>query len=158
MTTNQEVTGSIPVGRTNLAVSGARWFRRKGLGGLSEAIDLVEACRRIAVWSEAPWMLENPVSTLSSYWRKPDYTFDLCEYGGYLDPPGDHYTKKTCLWTGNGFVMPSPKPVLPLEGSKMPHLPPAPDRADKRSMTPKGFTRAVFEANRASFFGCGIDF
>ena len=32
---------------TDLAVSGARWFRVKGMGGLANAIDLVEACRRI---------------------------------------------------------------------------------------------------------------
>lgn len=99
---------------TNVAVSGARWFREKGLGGLSEAVDLLEACRRICEWSEAPWMIENPVSTFSSYWREPDHTFDPCEYGGYLKPRGDAYTKKTCLWTGNGFVMPRKMPVEPV--------------------------------------------
>ena len=39
---------------TALAVSGARWFKGKGLAGLTEAIELVEACRRIAEWSRAP--------------------------------------------------------------------------------------------------------
>ena len=24
--------------------------------------------------------------------------FDPCDYGGYLDPIGDEYTKRTCLW------------------------------------------------------------
>ena len=32
---------------TNLAVSGARWFREKGMGGLTDALELVEACRRV---------------------------------------------------------------------------------------------------------------
>lgn len=132
---------------TNLAVSGARWFQNKGLGGLSEGIDLVEACRRICEWCETPWMIENPASTLSSYWRKPDYTFDPCDYGGYLDPPADHYTKKTCLWTGHNFVMPKRKPVDPVEGSKMHLMPPSKNRANKRSETPKGFAKAVFQAN-----------
>lgn len=143
---------------TNLAVSGARWFRKKGLGGLSKAIDLVETCRRIAEWSEAPWMLENPVSTLSSYWRRPDHIFQPCEYGGYLDPTGDHYTKKTCLWTGNGFRMPPPKPVLPLEGSKMHRLPSSADRSDMRSATPQGFSQAVFEENTCPLYEAQIDF
>jgi hypothetical protein len=58
-------------------------------------------------------MLENPVGVLSSYWRKPDHTFDPCDYGGYLNPAGDAYTKKTCLWTGGGFIMPGKKPVDP---------------------------------------------
>ena len=136
----------------NVAVSGARWFREKGLGGLSEAVDLLEACRRICAWSEAPWMIENPASTFSSYWRKPDHTFDPCEYGGYLNPPGDAYTKKTCLWTGGGFVMPKQKPVDPVEGSRMHRMGPSEDRAYKRSITPEGFARAAFEANARSLF------
>ncbi len=132
---------------TNVAVSGARWFREKGLGGLSEAVDLLEACRRICAWSESPWMIENPASTFSSYWRKPDQTFDPCDYGGWLSPAGDAYTKKTCLWTGNGFVMPQRKPIEPVEGSRMHLMPPSADRANKRSETPKGFAIAAFEAN-----------
>src|SRR5580658_3910391 len=61
---------------TDLAVSGARWFASKGLGRLSDALATANACRRICEWSNAPWLLENPVSMLSTYWRKPDYSFD----------------------------------------------------------------------------------
>ena len=60
---------------TNLAASGARWFEDKGLESLHESLGLVVACKRLCEASGAPWMLENPVGTLSSYWRKPDYTF-----------------------------------------------------------------------------------
>lgn len=89
---------------TNLAVSGARWFRDKGLPGLASAIQLVERCRDIAEWSGAPWMIENPVGTLSTYWRKPDDTFNPCDFAGYLeDPASEAYTKKTCLWHGGGL-------------------------------------------------------
>ncbi len=140
---------------TNLAVSGARWFREKGMGGLTEALEIVEACRRICEWSEAPWMLENPVSTLSSYWRKPDHSFDPCDFGGWLDPPDDAYTKRTCLWTGGGFVMPTKKPVEPSEGSKMHALPPTDDRGDLRSVTPRGFAKAVLVANCPNVSGEG---
>jgi len=73
---------------THVAVSGARWFRDKGLGSLIQSLQLFEASVRLAEWTGAPYMIENPVSTISSYWRKPDCTFDPCDYGGYLNPPG----------------------------------------------------------------------
>lgn len=127
---------------TNLAVSGARWFEDKGLESLHESLGLVVACKRICEASGAPWMLENPVGTLSSYWRKPDYTFQPWQYG-------DTYTKKTCLWTGNGFVMPKAWHATKPDGvtSAIHLMPPSADRGDKRSITPAGFARAVFEAN-----------
>lgn len=68
-----------------------------------------------------PWMVENPVGKMSKLWRKPDHYFHPFEYGGYLSgyeeqfhprmPRLDAYTKKTCIWCGNGFVMPPKKPV-----------------------------------------------
>jgi hypothetical protein len=133
---------------TNLAVSGARWFQDKGLRGLEDGIRLVRRCAEICQWTTAPWMLENPVSTLSTYWRKPDHKFDPCDFGGYMDPPGDTYTKRTCLWTGNGFRFPDPRPVFPVEGSRMHYMSPSDTRGDDRSVTPEGFARAVYEANR----------
>ena len=133
---------------TNLAVSGARWFQDKGLQGLIDGLEVVEACRKICEASGAPWMLENPVSTLSTYWRKPDFMFDPCDYAGYLDDPApEAYTKRTCLWTGGGFVMPEKRRVEPVLGSKMHLLPPSADRANLRSRTPAGFAKAVFMAN-----------
>lgn len=132
---------------THLAGSGARWFKQKGLSALIEGLTLVEMARRVAEWSGAPYMIENPSGTLSTYWRKPDHIFDPCDYGGYLPNGGDAYTKRTCLWTGGGFVMPERRTVEPTEGSKMHFLPPGPDRADLRSVTPEGFARAVYAAN-----------
>lgn len=134
---------------TDVAVSGARWFRDKGIGSLITALQLFKVAVSIAEWTGAPYMIENPVSTISSYWRKPDFVFDPCDYGGYLMPPGDAYTKRTCLWTGNGFVMPKKRRVRPVEGSRMHKLAPSADRATLRSVTPEGFAQAVFEANRS---------
>ena len=128
---------------THLAVSGARDFHRKGLRLLIDALELVESCRKLCEWYGCPWMLENPVSRLSTCWRKPDHTFDPSDYG-------DPYTKKTCLWTGGGFVMPPKHPVAAREGSKMHLMPPSSDRANLRSATPMGFARAVFAANARS--------
>jgi hypothetical protein len=132
---------------TDVAVSGARWFRDKGLGALVEALDLFDAALRLAEWTGAPYCIENPVSVVSTYWRKPDYIFDPCDYGGYLEPEADPYTKKTCLWTGNGFVMPKKRRITPFEGSKMHRIPPGKHRSSVRSVTPKGFAEAVFNAN-----------
>lgn len=133
---------------THLASSGARWFRDKGLGKLIEALELVEACRKVCEAEAAPWMVENPMGTLSTYWRPPDFTFDPSEFAGYLDDPTeDGYTKRTCLWTGGGFQLPRRRPWEATQGSKMHLLAPSADRADLRSVTPRGFARAVFEAN-----------
>lgn len=132
---------------THLAVSGARWFKDKGLPALIEALEIVNACREFCEASGAPYMIENPVSTLSTYWRKPDYTFHPWEYSSF--ELGDNYTKKTCLWTGNGFVMPKPAPAIGLgkPDDRIHKAPPSDERGDIRSATPMGFARAVFEAN-----------
>mgnify|MGYP001141198964 CR=1 FL=1 len=133
---------------THLAVSGARWFKEKGLGKLIEALQIVEACRDHCEAGGAPWMLENPVGTLSTYWRRPDYEFHPVHYSGWSpDPSQDEYTKKTCIWSGGGFVMPDRKPGEPTLGSLIHRMPPSEDRGDLRSATPLGFAYAVFAAN-----------
>src|SRR5690242_17181826 len=40
---------------TNLAVSGARWFREKRLYGLADGMEIVARCAAICEWSESPW-------------------------------------------------------------------------------------------------------
>lgn len=132
---------------TDQAVSGARWFRDKGLAGLASAIELVERARDICEWSGAPWMIENPVSVISSYWREPDATFHPSDFTAF--ELGDNYTKRTCLWYGNGFKMPTPKIAdgIGEPDDRIHRAPPSAGRANFRSATPMGFARAVFEAN-----------
>lgn len=127
---------------TNLAVSGARWFKEKGLYGLTDGLEIVSRCVAICEWSESPWLLENPVGTLSTYWRKPDYTFQPWNFG-------DMESKKTCLWTGGGFVMPEFEFIDKPDGVKEStwKMAPSADRGNMRSVTFPGFARAVFEAN-----------
>lgn len=135
---------------THLAVSGARWFREKGLNALVEGLSLFSRGIDILEWTGAPYMAENPVGVISSYFRKPDYTFDPCDYAGYLPPEGQQqeaYTKKTCLWTGHDFVMPAPRRVQPSARSPIHYMPPSEARGDLRSVTPAGFALAVYEAN-----------
>lgn len=147
----------------HLAVSGAAHFKGKGLRVLSEAIGLFATATEIANWLKVPYYLENPVSTIASYWRKPDYSFHLYEYGGYLPPDSPHprwakyianqdrYPKKTCLWTGYGFVMPEKIPVDCPEGYSTQYKKlggKSLKTKNIRSATPRGFARAVYEANK----------
>ncbi len=127
---------------THLANSGNKHKQGKGLARLIEGLQLVEACRRLCEASGAPWMLENPVGSLSTYWRKPDYTFQPWHYM-------DKESKRTCLWTGGGFSMPAFECLVRPDDVKEScwKMPPSAERADLRSITPPGFARAVFEAN-----------
>lgn len=132
---------------TDVAVSGAKHFRDKGLGALLRAVELFKRTVDLAELIAKSYLIEQPVSTISSYWRKPDHIFDPWHFTGY--EPGDNYTKRTCLWTGGGFVMPE-RYADPLAGkpdNRIHVCPPGPERANFRSATPKGFARAVFEAN-----------
>lgn len=137
---------------TDQAVSGSRWFkdesRDKGLAGLARAVELVERCRDILAWIEAPWLLENPVGTIASYWRKPDRYVEPWHFAGWNDDiERDNYTKKTGLWIGGGFVLPAQRPAAAPHRHDIHAMPPSADRADRRSETPTGFARAVFDAN-----------
>jgi hypothetical protein len=124
---------------TEFAGSGARWWEAKGEGPLLDALAIVDACLRIvAVHRPRWWVLENPVGRLGRWLGKPRFSFDPCNYG-------DGYTKRTCLW--GDFTIPAFRPVEPVEGSKMHRLPPSPDRAALRSVTPAGFARAFYEVN-----------
>lgn len=135
---------------THLTVAGARDFVKKGGYMYTDGINMFETARQAMAWSGAPYMLENPVGVLSSvpHIGKPDYIFEPYHYTGYCAE--DNYTKKTCLWTGNGFVMPPKNQDLTLgepDNKKIWHASPGKDRENIRSATPKGFAYAVFKAN-----------
>ncbi|WNO29967.1 DNA cytosine methyltransferase [Enterobacter phage SDFMU_EhYP] len=140
---------------TEFAGSGAK-HGHTGLSSLHNA----KMVKEIADAVNAKWMVENPVGKMSTLWRKPDHYFHPFEYGGYLTgkeesfhprmPAQDAYTKKTCLWVGNGFVMPEKKPVPHIGkfwgwaylGGK------SPKTKQLRSLTSRGFAQAVYLANR----------
>lgn len=132
----------------HLAVSGARWFRGKGLRALAQSVTLFATAAEFCEWTGAPYLIENPVSTISTYWRKPDHSFSPHDYAGWH--PDDNYTKKTCLWTGGGMVMPDPSPLdgAPPPDDRIHKMAPSPERAALRSQTPVGFACAVHAANR----------
>ena len=151
---------------TDMAVSGAAWFKKKAEANPSfqdEAVSYAVWCAEVFRSLKIPYFIENPVSVLATKWRKPDHKFHPYEYGGYIAKDDaqhplwpdyiadrDAYPKKTCLWTGNGFVMPPKVPVEPESGHSRQHLKLGGKSAKTkniRSATPRGFAIAVMAAN-----------
>ena len=131
----------------DLANSGNRWKAAKGLSKLRDAIGLFDRAVFWCEWFGVPYMIENPVSSISTYWRKPDHTFHPWHFSGLF--AGDTYNKKTCLWVGGGFAMPAPcHPDDVVPDDRIWRAAPGDGRADFRSETPRGFAIAVFRANR----------
>lgn len=150
----------------DVAVSGSLHFAKK----LAANPDCQRiACNRarlveqIATEAGCAWMHENPVSVLSTMWRKPDFHFHPSDYGGYLPEddvhprwpeyiaPRDAYPKKTGIRCGGGFIKPAMKPVERPKGfSTQFHKLGGKSAKTKqiRSETPRGFALAVFEANQ----------
>lgn len=80
--------------------------------------------------TECPWIKEYPVK-----WK-----FDPCDFG-------DPYTKKTVLW--GDYKIPQYKtPTLFVIPEYIHNMAPGPDRSAKRSVTPKGFAQAFYQANK----------
>ena len=77
---------------THTAISGSRWFRDKGLYALKESIDIFTVSEKLCIWTEAPYFVEHPVSIISSYKGKPDYTFHPYHYAKIHK--FDNYSKK----------------------------------------------------------------
>lgn len=155
---------------TDMAVSGAAHFKAKAKANPSFQMDAVGYAVDCADFFEdlgVPYFIENPVSVLATQWRKPDYRFHPYEYGGYIpDDQAEHprwpeyiaardaYPKKTCLWTGGGFVMPTKVSVTVPTGYSTQHkkLGGKSQRTkDIRSATPRGFAIAVCEANMVEY-------
>ena len=135
---------------TDVAVSGARWFEDKRKNDphfQAKAALVAEQCRMIGLCAGAPWGFENPVSVFSSIFGSSDYSFHPHEFTGHCHD--DNYTKKTCIWSGNGFVMPEScrNESLGNPDNRIHACPPSEERANIRSATPRGFAKAVFLAN-----------
>jgi hypothetical protein len=105
----------------DLAVTGAKHFWKKAqLNGnfQHDAIYLFRSVERIGERAKVPYSAENPTSRVSTLYRKPNFSFQPHEYGGYLPEDDEHpdypqyiegrdrYPKTTNLWQGNGFKNP----------------------------------------------------
>ena len=150
---------------TDLAVSGAAWFaKKKAINNLfqEEAMTLFYLVESLGNRLSCKWGLENPISVASTLWRKPDFKFHPYEYGGYLPVNDTHplypeyisardaYPKRTCIWSGNGFIEPVKNPVDCAPGYSDQHKKlggKSLKTKNIRSATPRGFAEAVFIAN-----------
>jgi hypothetical protein len=117
---------------TDLAVSGARWFKEKrGDGRQQRAIEFFMQFAnykgRIAI--------ENPVSIMSTVWRKPDQIIQPWQFGH-----GE--TKQTCLWL-NGLPPLYPTEIVSGREQKVWRMTPGPERAKLRSKTYPGIAKAM---------------
>jgi len=116
---------------THLAVSGARWFKDK----VEEQKKAIEFFMSLANENIHKIAIENPVSIMSTHYRKPDQIIQPWQFGH-----GE--TKKTCLWLKN---LPLLKPTKIAEGreQRIYKMPPSPHRAKLRSVTYKGIAEAM---------------
>lgn len=118
---------------TFLAVSGARWFAERQ----EEQAEALAFVARLAMAPIERIAIENPISVLSSKWRKPDQIIQPWMFGH-----GE--TKATCLWLKN---LPKLEPTDIVDGRtpRVHHASPGPDRWKERSRTLPGIAAAMAE-------------
>ena len=137
---------------TATSVSGAKHFEAKWMDGRQAAgvaffMNLLHRSRHIH-----GSLFEQPVSIMSTLYRKPDYTLQPWMFG-------DYETKATCLWAEGmvGRIIPIyrtaeecrealglPPGTKPAE--RIHKMPPGPERANLRSATYPGIAKAIAEA------------
>lgn len=118
---------------TNLASSGARWMKAKGM----KVVESIEFVRKLICAPIDKICIENPIGILSSQIRKPDQIIQPWQYGH-----GE--TKSTCLWL---FGLPKLQPTNIVDGreQRIWRMPPGPERAKLRSKTFTGIAKAMAE-------------
>lgn len=119
---------------TDLAVSGARWFKEKQADGRQQrSIEFFMSFTKLSI----PFVIENPVGIMSTIYRKPDQIIQPWQFGH-----GE--TKATCLWLQQ---LPKLTPTNIVEGreQRIWKLPPTEDRAKLRSKTFPGIAKAMAE-------------
>ena len=140
---------------TDFSISGAQYWKVKDNDGrTADSLALVDRVLDFVDCYEPNfWVLENPVgrlSTLRPRLGKPWY-FNPHQFSGYLEgeeAEHDRYTKKTGLW--GKFNKPELKDLgnnpdnnwIMRIGGKSERT------KELRSMTPKGFAKAFYEANK----------
>ena len=126
---------------TDLAVSGAAWFKDKKLDGRQAAS--IAFFMRLAKADIPRIAVENPVCIMSSLYRKPDQIVQPYMFG-HME------TKATCLWLkGLPKLIPTndvkeQTMALPeKERMRLHYLPPSEDRWKIRSQTFQGIADAM---------------
>ena len=118
---------------TNLAVSGARWFKYKE----KEIEESARFFMELATCDIPKICVENPISIMSTLWRKPDQIIQPWQFGH-----GE--TKATCLWL-KGLPLLKPTNIVEGREAKVHKCPPGPNRWKIRSRTYFGIAKAMAE-------------
>jgi hypothetical protein len=120
---------------THTAVSGAKHFADKWADGRQACgVSFIMALVRRSM--HVPRVaIEQPVSVLSSLWRKPDQVIQPWMFGH-----GE--TKATCLWL-RGLPLLQPTQVVEGREARIHRMAPSEDRAEKRSETFAGIAEAM---------------
>ncbi len=128
---------------THLAVSGARWFKKKREQGLQQ--QGIEFFMQCALTNAKRLAVEQPVSIMSTLYREPDQYIEPWMFG-HKEP------KKTCLWLTNLPKLIKTNDVydemmkLPIkERNRIHHMPPGEEREKERSRTYQGIADAMAE-------------
>lgn len=139
---------------TDFSGSGAQYWGIKDADGRTQAsLQLVDAVLNLVeVYDPHFWVLENPVGRLQKLRPQlgnPKY-FNPNEFAGWLetDPGRECYTKRTGLWGKFNFPVKKPLPISS-EANWIMKLGGKSERTKElRSMTPRGFSKAFYEANK----------
>lgn len=128
---------------THLCTGGAHLWAKKDKENpelLFGALAIVDACLRIILISKPKfWALENPVGRLRKWLGIPQWSFHPYEYG-------EPYTKQTYLW--GDFTPPIlGKQIIPIK-HKHGSFNIIGRNSEVRSITPPGFAKAFYEANK----------
>lgn len=136
---------------THFTNSGAQYWKAKDADGRTLLdTQIITHCLRIIALSHPKfWAMENPTGRFGRWLGKPVLVFNPCDYG-------DPYRKRTCLW--GSFKIPGKNPVQPefiitSNGDRYSknhwYTGGSTNRTKElRSITPAGFAKAFFEANR----------
>ena len=128
---------------TDLAVSGAKWFKEKRADGRQQrALDFVQMLMSAPIDKIC---IENPVSIISSKIRKPDQIVQPWMFG-------HTETKATCLWlkglpklVATNNVKEEMMTLPRNERMRVHYSPPGPNRWKERSLTFLGIAKAMAE-------------
>lgn len=120
---------------TDLAVSGARHFERKRKDGSQQRS--IDFFMQIANCKIEKKCIENPISIMSTIYRKPDQIIQPWQFGH-----GE--TKATCLWL-TGLPLLTATNIVDGRDQKIHRMPPSPDRWKLRSKTYQGIADAMAE-------------